>query len=64
MKWMKNVEPTIEDILSDPIVLTIIAKRSSPERVRAILETVARSRRPVAPPSAAPPSSAPQSDPA
>jgi len=59
MRWLKNVEPTIDDILSDPIVLLVIGTHSSPESVRTLLESVARSRCPVAPSS-----TAPQSDPA
>jgi hypothetical protein len=58
MKWMKNVEPAIDDILSDPIVLLVIGTRNSPEGVRLLLESVARSRRP-----ASPSSTAPRSDP-
>jgi hypothetical protein len=54
MKWMKNVEPALDDMLSDPIVLLVIGTRNSPEGVRLLLESVARSRRPVNPPSAAP----------
>jgi len=45
MKWLKNVEPTIDDMLSDPIILSMIATRSSPEHVRVLLERVARARR-------------------
>jgi hypothetical protein len=58
-KWLKNVEPTIDDMLSDPIVLLVIGTHGSPESVRALLESVARSRSP-----AEPSSTAPQSGPA
>jgi hypothetical protein len=52
MKWLHNVEPTVEEVLSDPIVLkTIASDGSSPERVRSLLESVSRSLR-VAPASA------------
>lgn len=26
MEWLKNVEPMIEDVLSDPIVLKVMAR--------------------------------------
>ncbi len=46
MKWLKNVEPTIEDVLSDPIVLkTMASDGASPEIVRSLLESVSGSRR-------------------
>jgi hypothetical protein len=54
MKWMKNVEPALDDILSDPIVLQVIGTRNSPEGVRLLLENVARSRRPADPAPEAP----------
>jgi hypothetical protein len=56
IKWLKNVEPDLDDILADPIVLLVIGTRSSPEGVRLLLETVARSRRPANPMSTVPPS--------
>jgi len=46
MEWLKNAEPSIEDVLSDPIVLKVVASYgSSPEAVRSLLQNVARSRR-------------------
>jgi hypothetical protein len=54
IKWLKNVEPPLDDILSDPIVLLVIGTRNSPEGVRLLLEAVARSRRPATPLSTAP----------
>jgi hypothetical protein len=55
MKWLKNVEPTIDDVLSDSIVLKAIASSGdSPEMVRSLLESVSRLRCAVAPASTAP----------
>jgi hypothetical protein len=51
MKWLKNVEPTIEDMLSDPIVLKAMASYgTSPKVVRSLLESVSRSRCAMSPP--------------
>ncbi len=60
MKWLKNVEPTIEDVLSDPPILTIMASDgTSPEIVRNLLQSVARSRSAVSAPVIAPAQSQP-----
>jgi len=48
---IENAEPTIEDLLSDPIALkTMASYGTSPEMVRSLLESVSRSRRPMSAP--------------
>ena len=43
--WLRNVEPALDDMLSEDIVQALMARRdTSPETVRNLLESVARSR--------------------
>jgi hypothetical protein len=45
MKWLRNVEPTIDDVLSDAVVMQAMASYgTSPEKVRSLLEQVSRSQ--------------------
>jgi len=43
--WLGNVEPALDDMLAEDIVQALMARRgTSPETVRNLLESVARSR--------------------
>jgi hypothetical protein len=43
--WLGNIEPALDDMLSEDIVLALMARRgTSPEIVRNLLEGIARSR--------------------
>jgi hypothetical protein len=43
--WLRNVEPVLDDMLSEDIVQVLMARSgTSPELVRNLLESVARSR--------------------
>jgi hypothetical protein len=43
--WLGNVEPALDDMLFEDIVLVLMARRgTSPAIVRNLLESVARSR--------------------
>jgi hypothetical protein len=43
--WLGNIEPALDDMLSEDIVLALMARRgTSPEIVRNLLEGIARSQ--------------------
>jgi hypothetical protein len=45
MDWLKNVEPTIADMLSDPMMLKFLARSGRPaEIMRELCDSVACSR--------------------
>jgi hypothetical protein len=45
LSWLGNIEPALDDMPSEDIVLALMARRGmSPEIVRNLLESVARSR--------------------
>jgi hypothetical protein len=53
--WLGNVEPALDEMLSEDIVQALMARRrTSPETVRNLLESVARSRSPISAPTHTP----------